>query len=198
MSRSRRSYRLGTTATVAAIAGLLALTALAQRAMGRIWWCRQGGLSPWSWDIWSPHNSQHLLDPYTPSHVLHGLLFYAGLYLIFRNSERVSAGLRLVIATGIEAAWEILENTPMIIQRYREATISLDYNGDSILNSSADVIACIVGYGLARVLPVRVSVAVFFLTEIVTTLWIHDGLLLNILMLVWPIDVVRQWQMPGP
>ena len=159
--------------------------------MGQPFWCKCGGLSLWSWDIWSSHNSQHLIDPYSFTHVLHGVVLCGLLYLLPR---RVSESNRFLTAVVLEAGWEILENSPTIIERYRAATITKDYFGDSIINSGGDLIACIVGYLLARQLGFRRSIVFFLLTEICLLLTIRDSLLLNVLMLIWPLDAVRQWQ----
>lgn len=162
--------------------------------MGRTWWCECGGPSLWAGNIWSRHNSQHLFDPYTFSHVLHGLLFYA---LLVVMAPGWTPKTRAVLAMVIESAWEVLENTPWVIEKYRESTISLDYYGDSILNSVADIATCALGYGLAACLPVWLSVAGFAAVEALTMLWIRDGLLLNVLMLLYPIDAIKTWQMGG-
>ncbi len=170
----------------------LALAALVLTAQGRDPWCRQGGLSPWSWDIWSPHNSQHLMDPYTFSHVQHGLLFYAlGRVLLRRWSPTARFG----AALGVETVWEILENTDRMIERYRTVTISLDYFGDSVLNSLADIAACAAGYGLAGVLPAWISAALFVAVEGAMVLVLRDSLLLNIWMLLAPSERLMRWQM---
>ncbi|MEX0744679.1 MAG: DUF2585 family protein [Phycisphaeraceae bacterium] len=164
------------------------------RAMGRDWWCDCGTLSPWSWDVWSMHNSQHLVDPYTLSHVLHGLIFYGVLSLIFRGGR---PALRFCLALALQVTWEVVENTDRVIQRYREETISLNYYGDSILNSLADVTACMVGYTAAGLVPVWISAAAFVVVEAVMLVWIRDSLLLNVLMLFWPVEAIKQWQMGG-
>lgn len=160
--------------------------------IGQPLWCKCGGLSPWSWDIWSSHNSQHLVDPYFFTHVLHGVVLCGLLYWLPR---RVSESSRFLTAVILEAGWEILENSPAIIERYRAATISKDYFGDSIINSGGDLIACIVGYLLARQLGFRRSIVFFLLTEVCLLLTIRDSLLLNVLMLVWPIEAIKRWQM---
>ncbi len=160
--------------------------------MGQPLWCKCGGLSPWSWDIWSSHNSQHLVDPYFFTHVLHGVVFCGLLYWL---PGRVSEASRFLTAVVLEAGWEILENSPTIIERYRAATISKDYFGDSIMNSAGDLIACIVGYLLARRLGFRNSIVFFLLTELILLLTIRDSLLLNVLMLVWPVEAIKWWQM---
>ena len=162
-------------------------------AQGRIWWCKLGDYAIYVGDAWnSSHTSQHFLDPYTFTHVLHGVMFFWLASLIF---YKLSAAWRFFIAIFVESAWEVLENTNYIIEKYRENTASLDYFGDSILNSFGDVLACAVGLWIAIKLGWWKSLAFFLLTEIVLLLWIRDGLLLNILMLIYPLDSVKNWQM---
>lgn len=170
---------------------ILAATAAVLLAMGRAPMCDCGYVKLWHGQTVSAENSQHLMDWYTPSHVLHGLVFYAVLWLVAR---RMSLGGRLIIATLVEAAWEIAENTNAVIERYRAATIALDYYGDSVVNSAADIVAMWVGFALARVLPVWASIVLFVLAEAVVIWLIRDGLLLNVLMLLWPMESVRAWQ----
>ncbi len=177
-----------------ALASILVAAAIALRAMGRIWWCQCGELSPASLHVWSVHNSQHIIDPYTLTHVLHGVLFYAGFTLLLGGR---APRLRLVLAIAVEAAWEIFENTNWLIERYRQATVSLDYVGDSAINSLADILACAAGYAIAAVIPLWVSVAGVLLTELVLLAWIRDSLLLNVLMLLYPIDAIKTWQLRG-
>ncbi|MEX1015406.1 MAG: DUF2585 family protein [Phycisphaeraceae bacterium] len=176
----------------AASLGVVALATVVLWWMGRIWWCACAGWTPWSFNIWSSHNSQHLVDPYTLSHVLHGLVLY-GFLLVITGGHW--PGLRLFLAVVIEVAWEVIENTPRVIQAYRESTIALDYNGDSILNSLADIAACMAGYAAAGLLPMWVSAVSFGVVELVMIWWIRDSLLLNVLMLFWPVEAVKQWQM---
>jgi hypothetical protein len=180
--------------TVAATLGVTAVGALALHLMGRRLWCTCGSSIPWAWDIWSAHNSQHVIDPYTFTHVLHGALFYALLWLLVRGR---APALRGLLAVAVEVAWEIGENTNTVIEAYRESTIALNYYGDSIVNSVADVAAFVVGYVLAMTLPTLVSVAGFVAVEAALLLSIRDSLLLNVLMLVHPIQAIKTWQLGG-
>lgn len=183
MTRKRLPYLL-TALVVVIAAGILWLN-------GRLWICKCGYVKLWEGQVYSPGNSQHIADWYTPSHILHGILFYAALWLVAR---RLPVGWRLFIAMGIEAAWEVLENSPLIIDRYRAVTISLDYYGDSILNSVMDMAAMVLGFAIAARAPIWVSVAIVIGFEVLTMWLIRDGLALNILMLVWPLDSVLAWQ----
>ncbi len=167
---------------------ILAAAAAVLLRMGRVPICTCGRVELWHGEVNSSGNSQHLADWYTPSHLLHGIIFYGLLWLVAR---RVPVGWRLVAATLVEAGWEILENSDAVIERYRAVTISLDYYGDSVVNSVADMLAMIAGFGLARVLPVWASVALVIGVEVLTAIAIRDGLALNVLMLVWPVEAVR-------
>jgi len=171
--------------------GVAAVMSLVLLAMGRVVWCTLGDLSPVSFDTWSPHNSQHLLDAYSFSHFQHGLVFFP--LLVWMGRERWE-GARFVVATTIEAAWEILENTPWIIDKYRENTVSLDYYGDSIANSLSDLACCGLGYVVARRLPWWGTLLLFVGIELAMVAAIKDSLLLNVLMLVYPLDAVKAWQ----
>ena len=165
---------------------------LAEFSLGRQLWGVGGIPGFWSGDVWSAHNSQFLADPYTFTHISHGILFYAVSSLLFPT---LPLRKRLILAVGVEAAWEVLENTSYVINRYRMETISLNYYGDSIVNSMADMLACVVGFLLASRLHKAVAIAVFAGLEIVLLLWTRDNLILNILMLFYPSSAIRNWQM---
>jgi len=186
---SRRRWMAG-----GAIVAITAVTGAVLFANGQPLWCECGSYSPWSSEIWSEHNSQHLADPYSFTHVLHGLIFFAMLRAVF-GEGRIE--LRIVLATAAEAAWELVENSKAVIDAYRESTISLDYYGDSVMNVVGDLGAMLLGYAIAAAVPVWASVAGFALTEIFLALWIRDGLILNVIMLTWPIEAIKQWQMAG-
>jgi Protein of unknown function (DUF2585) len=174
-----------------AIAFVVLLTVVLLRLQGRGWHCPAGDFSPWSYNIWSQHNSQHLFDPYSFTHILHGVLYCGITAIIFRKLALVW---QFFIAVAVACAWELLENSTFIIERYRAATISLDYFGDSILNSASDVFCCGLGFWIASKIGWRKGIIFFLLTEIVLAIWIRDSLLINIIMLIYPIDAIKMWQ----
>jgi len=166
--------------------------AVAEFAMGRKIWGVGGSPGVWSGDIWSSHNSQFVADPYSFTHVTHGILFYGLLSLAFGS---LPVRTRLLITVALESAWEVLENTSFIIERYRAETISLNYYGDSIVNSMADILACMLGFFLASRLPNRVTVCAVVALEVLLVIWTRDNLAINILMLIHPSSAVRVWQL---
>jgi hypothetical protein len=173
---------------------LLAAAALLLLAMGRDPICPCGYVKLWHGEVPSAQSSQHLLDWWTFSHLIHGFWFYGMLVLAL---PRLGVGWRFFGATVIEVAWEILENSEWVIERYRTTTVSVDYNGDSLLNMASDVGVMWLGFLLAWRLPVWLSILIVVLAEAAAMLAIRDGLLLNILMLVWPIEAIAEWQAAG-
>ncbi|MBS0123483.1 DUF2585 family protein [Aestuariicoccus sp. KMU-90] len=173
---------------------LIVLSGLVLYLMGRQILCPCGYVLPWYGALGTAEGNMHLTDWYTPSHVIHGFAFFGVGWLVLR---RLSLGWRFALATLAEVSWEILENTPAVIQHYRDTTVSVDYMGDSVVNSTADVIAMWLGFLLARRLPIWASVAICLGFEVWTTLAIRDGLALNILMLLAPSETVLNWQSGG-
>ena len=178
--------------TPLAIGALFGLAAVALRLEGRRWWCRCGRPTPWMGDIWGPHTSQHLFDPYTFTHVEHGLVFDAMLRPL---APRLGPDGRMLVAMAAETLWEIAENTQPVINNYRKAALARGYEGDSVANSLGDIAACGLGLLLARRLPLRWSVALFATMEAALLVTYRDNLILNIAMQFVPIESVQAWQM---
>ncbi|MGV2122466.1 DUF2585 domain-containing protein [Agrobacterium vitis] len=170
---------------------ILAVQILAEHFMGRIWICSCGYVKLFEAGVNTPGNSQHLADWYTPSHIIHGFLFYGLGWLVLR---RGSFGHRLTLATLIESGWELLENSPIIINRYRAATMAVGYEGDSILNSAMDTVFMALGFLFAARVPVWLTIVVAVFFELLTGYLIRDNLTLNVIMLVWPVDAIKAWQ----
>jgi hypothetical protein len=170
----------------------IAAAAIALHLLGRHFWCRCGTVRLWYGNAWGAENSQQLFDPYTFTHITHGVLLY-GLTALLRG--RASLSSRALLAISLESLWEVTENTDTVINRYREANIALGYYGDSIFNSLGDILACAVGFALAARMPLRATIALIIGLELLLTWWIRDSLLLNLIMLATPIEAIRQWQL---
>ena len=187
--------RLPPWAFLLAVPVILALQTLILWAMGRVPICTCGHVKLWHGVVHSSENSQHLLDWYSFTHVVHGLILYFLLWLVL---PRAPIALRLALAVAIEGAWEIFENSDFIITRYRAGTASFDYYGDSIVNSISDNVAMMVGFALAFLLPAWSVVALVAIIEIALGVLIHDNFTLNILMVVHPIEAIKVWQATAP
>jgi hypothetical protein len=170
---------------------VVAVAVLQLHHQGRAWWCRCGIRSLWTSNAWGSLTSQTFLDPYSFTHLLHGLLFCGLLALLVRG---LSSSFGLCMAIAIEAAWELIENTNTVIQHYRAATVFLGYHGDTVVNSVGDIMCCGLGFLIASKLGWRRSPILFFAVEVVLLIWIRDSLLLEIIMLLAPIDAIKIWQ----
>ena len=189
----RCAVKLRRNQLIIAVVGLIALQAAILIAMGREPICKCGYIKLWHGVVMSSENSQHLSDWYSPSHIIHGFIFYGALWLVSRWIP-MSIGTRLILAVAIEASWEVVENTDWLINRYRGQTVALDYYGDSVINSVADTLFMIVGFFLARWWPVWLTIAVAFGLELFVGYMIRDNLTLNVLMLLWPAQFILDWQ----
>ena len=167
------------------------LAALQLHRQGRGWWC-DCRRAFWTSDAWGSLTSQTFLDPYSFTHLLHGVLFF---WLIYWLAPRWPVRTQLLLATAAEAAWELFENTNFVIERYRSTTAALGYNGDTVANSFGDILCCIVGFLIAQRLGLRRSLILFLAFELILIVWIHDSLLLEILMLIAPINAIKAWQL---
>ncbi len=174
--------------------GIALALGLTQWAMGRSFLGPDGKFAFWEGSIWSAGCSQRLADPYSFSHIAHGIIFFAFLWLVAR---RLSVRHRFLIALLMEAGWELLENSPLIINRYREATMALGYAGDSIVNSLSDLSMMSLGFLLAWRANPWVTALVLVAMEVGCAIWVRDNLTLNVIMLIYPIDAIKVWQMGG-
>ena len=191
----RKSFLISTTKRKLLPAILTALTialaAFQLHRQGRAWWCQCRGFV-WTSSAWGALTSQTFFDPYSFTHLLHGFMF-AGLLLL--ATRKLSTSWRLCITIALESVWEILENTDAVIDRYRHATASLGYRGDTVMNSMGDILCCGIGLVIARKLGWLRSLPIFIATEIVLLFWIRDSLILEIIMLIHPIDAIKSWQL---
>jgi hypothetical protein len=185
--KERSRAALGTATALVLLAMIVLL-----RAEGRRFLCACGTFAVWVGDWCSSNTSQQLLDPYSLTHVLHGFLFFWLIALLFRRMPRTW---QFWLALMLESAWEVFENTSFVINKYRTETAALGYQGDTIVNSFGDLACALIGFLIAQQLGVWRSLIVFVLIEVVLTLWIHDSLLLQILMLVRPVEAIKSWQM---
>ncbi len=186
--------RLSPAQYVLIAAGCVVLQGLALFAMGQPPICSCGTIRLWMGNVLSSENSQHLTDWYTYTHVVHGFVFYVLLWLL---APRLPVGLRFLVAIGLEAGWEVVENTPFVIDRYRQLALAQGYVGDSVINSIGDTLAAALGFALARLLPVWSSAVLVIATELFVGLAIHDNLTLNIIQLIHPYAAISRWQNGG-
>jgi hypothetical protein len=184
---TKRGTMWGPVVTMGIVAGVMVILL---NLSGRVWWCSCGHWWISTWDVNSQHNSQHLIDWYAFSHFLHGVIFFGMLWPV-RN--KIGIWWRAVIAIVIEAGWELLENSPMVIDRYRQ-TMAQGYSGDSILNSISDLVLCLMGFYVAMKVKWWVSVLLFVVFEVGVMLFIRDNLTLNVIMLLHPFEAIKRWQ----
>lgn len=189
---TRPMMKLSRSQILIACVGIIALQAVILLFMGHPLICKCGYVKLWHGVALSSENSQHISDWYSSSHIIHGFIFYALLWLFAR--DRLSFGTRLIFAVAVEASWELIENTDYLINRYRGITVSLDYYGDSVINSVSDTLFMVLGFFLASRLPIWLTMAIALALELFVGYMIRDNLTLNVVMLLWPIDAVLQWQ----
>jgi hypothetical protein len=175
-----------------AISLVITFTGIFLFFQGRSLICTCGKVYFWVGNIWSSDNSQHIFDPYSFTHLLHGFLFC---WLLLLFARKIPFNWQLAVAVTAESLWELIENSNFIINRYRENTLALGYQGDTIINSLSDIFACSVGFSIAKYLGIKKSFIVFLIVELILLLWIRDNLILNIIMLIYPIEELKQWQM---
>ena len=176
---------------VAGLLLVLVVTAVALRFEGRLWICACGTIKLWVGNTCSSDNSQHILDPFSFTHVLHGVAFF---WIIAWLGARLRSSWQVVLAIAVESAWEIFENTNFVINRYRTATAALGYTGDTVVNSIGDILCCLAGFLIARRLGFGRSLILFLVIELILMIWIKDSLLLQILMLISPVQAIKNWQ----
>lgn len=177
-----------------AILALVCVAVLLLRIEGRRWWCQCGGAGPWIGDVWTSHCSQHFFDPYSLTHVSHGLIFC---WVLTWLRPRWPTSWQLGAALALASGWEVLENSSLIIERYRSATMSLSYLGDSVGNSLGDIVSCAIGFLIAKRIGFAWSFALFIALELLLLAVMRDNLTLGVVMLLWPIDAVKSWQVAG-
>jgi len=191
MTRETTDRRL--LAPTIAIVAVVLLMGLLLWLEGRRFFCACGEIRVWSGDVCSSSNSQQLFDPYSFTHILHGFVLFWLIALLLRG--RLSKSWQFVLAIALEAAWELVENTHFVIDRYRAETAALGYQGDTIINSFGDLACAVAGFLVARQLGLRWSIVAFILVEALLTIWIHDSLILQLLMLSHPVEGIKLWQM---
>jgi hypothetical protein len=173
---------------------ILIATALIEFAMGRIWICKCEYVLLWYGNTNGSGNSQHITDWYSFSHFIHGMLFYGFLFIF---AKKLPMRTRFIIAVLMEAIWEIFENSTYTINRYRTETAALDYYGDSILNSVVDIVTCSLGFLLTRKISVKMSIVLIIILELFALYFVRDNLTLNVIMLIYPIEAIKVWQLGG-